>query len=150
MVLQQCSWARFTRGDTALAEYFSGWVLLWAVFSPTVKAADALSGLELELRPRVCTLAADDQQCRTQAQVSWRSAGAFSLCLVILERPELTRCWESASEGNATVDLVAAKDVTVELTDATQQHVLASSVMRVVRESVRYRPRRRQPWSLFE
>lgn len=114
------------------------------------RTSDAPNGVELDLRPRVCTMAAGDKQCRAQVLVSWRSAPPRALCLTVADRPELNHCWDAASEGNITVEVRAAADVAFQLQTADRPPVVASNVLRVVRESIQYRPRRRAPWSLFE
>jgi Protein of unknown function (DUF3019) len=95
-------------------------------------------------------MAADDKQCKTKVRAAWRSGHQISVCLMVVDRPDLRHCWEHASEGSVSVELLAAEDVTFRLEDADRPQVLLSDVMHVVRESVRYRHRRRQPWSLFE
>jgi len=113
-------------------------------------AAGSASGIQLNLSPRVCTLTSHDRQCETQVHAEWRSPHPESLCLLILGRPEIRRCWEREQAGAYSIDLVFADDLTVELREADLQHILASETLRVIREAVNYRHRRRQPWSIFD
>jgi hypothetical protein len=152
MVLRQCSWARFTRGKTAVPKLTLSCCLFALCLARLVDAdaADSPDGIQLELSPRICTMAADDKQCRTQVHAAWKSGREMSVCLIVVNRPDLKHCWEHAVEGSISVDLLGAEDVTFEIQEADRRQILASEVMRVVRESVRYRHRRRQAWSLFE
>jgi hypothetical protein len=60
------------------------------------------------------------------------------------------RCWEDASEGAYELELRATDDVTFELRDRAQHQLLAAAILRVVRETNRYRHRRREPWNVFD
>jgi DUF3019 family protein len=106
--------------------------------------------IHLEISPRICTLTGNDKQCSIPVHAHWRSKHDESLCLVILEHKEIQRCWEHYSAGTYTVDLVFAQDVVFQLRDVSLEHVLASEALRVIREAIQYRHRRRQPWNIFD
>jgi hypothetical protein len=105
--------------------------------------------IELELRPRVCTLSARDEQCNTEVQAQWRSPRDESLCLLIVGRPEIKRCWEEHSEGVYTVRLAFSEDLVVELRDTELRNVLVSEAITVIKEALKLRRKRRQPWNPF-
>lgn len=113
-----------------------------------VPAADPDS-IQLELRPRVCTLSARDDHCDTVVEAQWRSSQDESLCLVIVGRPEIKRCWENFSEGLYSVKLVFSEDLVVELRDPQLRNVLVSEAIQVIKEALQLRRKRRQPWSIF-
>jgi len=106
--------------------------------------------IHLEISPRICTLTGNDKQCSIPVHAQWRSKHDESLCLVILEHKEIQRCWEHYSAGTYTVDLVFTQDVVFQLRDVSLEHVLASEALRVIREAIQYRHRRRQPWNIFD
>src|SRR4051812_21760390 len=106
--------------------------------------------IHLEISPRICTLTGNDKQCAIPVHAQWRSKHDESLCLVILEHKEIQRCWEHYSAGTYTVELVFTQDVVFQLRDASLEHVLASEALRVIREAIQYRHRRRQPWNIFD
>ena len=106
--------------------------------------------IHLEISPRVCTLTGNDKQCSIPVHAQWRSKHDESLCLVILEHKEIQRCWEHYSAGTYTVELVFTQDVVFQLRDVSLEHVLASEALRVIREAIQYRHRRRQPWNIFD
>ena len=106
--------------------------------------------IHLELSPRICTLAARDKQCETEVHAQWSSDHEESLCLVILNRPEVKHCWENYSQGTYSLHLTFADDLTFQLRDAGLQNILASEVLRVIREALHYRHKRREPWNIFE
>ena len=106
-------------------------------------------GIQLELRPRVCTLAANETQCTTTVHANWHSPREESLCLVILGRSDVKRCWEHYAEGTYTIELVFSDDLLFELKDSRLETVLASEALRIIREAIRYRHRRRDPWNIF-
>jgi hypothetical protein len=122
--------------------------LAFALQAPALAATD--TDIRLELSPRICTLAAADKQCETRVSAKWRSPHEESLCLVILDRPEVKRCWEKYSEGTYSVELVFAEDLVFQLRDVELRNVLASEALRVIREAIRYRHKRRQPWNIFD
>jgi hypothetical protein len=129
-------------------------LIVWALASMPRYAAATTDitdeGIELELSPRVCTLSARDQQCNTVVRARWSAPQEESLCLVIIDRPEVKQCWEHYEAGAYTVELVFAQDLTFQLRDPALQHVLASEVLRVIREAILYRHKRRQPWNIFD
>jgi Protein of unknown function (DUF3019) len=116
--------------------------------APALAAAD--SDIRLELSPRICTLAATDKQCETRVSAKWRSPREKSLCLVILDRPEVKRCWEKYTEGTYSIELVFAEDLVFQLRDVDLRNVLAIETLRVIREAILYRHKRRQPWNIFD
>ena len=105
--------------------------------------------IELELRPRVCTMSARDEQCNAVVQAQWRSSRDESLCLLIVGRPEIKHCWEGYSEGTYTLKLAFSEDLVVELRDPELRTVLVSEAITVIKEALRLRRKRRQPWSPF-
>jgi len=108
------------------------------------------NGIRLELKPRICTLGLKDQQCEARVEASWHADQEESLCLVIRDRPEVKQCWEHYSAGIFTIALVFRDDVTFELRDPGLREVLASEVLRIIKETLRYRHKRRQPWNVFD
>ena len=108
------------------------------------------SGIELELSPRICTLSIKDTQCEAEVHAQWKSPRNESLCLVILDRPAIKRCWENYSAGTYSIALVFTDDVVFQLKDLDLKRVLASDILRVIKESMRYRHKRREPWNVFD
>ena len=107
-------------------------------------------GIRLEISPRICTLAGNDKQCQTPVHAQWRSSHEESLCLVILARPEIKHCWEHYAAGKYEIELTFTEDLIFQLRDVSLEHVLASEALRVIREAIRYRHKRRQPWNIFD
>jgi Protein of unknown function (DUF3019) len=107
-------------------------------------------GIHLELSPRICTLTSHDKQCQTAVHAQWSAPREESLCLVIVDRPEIKHCWEHYSQGTYSIDLTFVDDLTFQLRDPALQNVLASEVLRVIREALHYRHKRRDPWNIFE
>lgn len=117
----------------------------------TVGAANVVAHefIKLELRPRVCTLSADDEECATVVEAQWRSPRDESLCLLIVGRPDIKQCWENHSEGFYKVSLVFREDLVMELRDAQLQAVLVSAAITVIREALQLRRKRRPPWNIL-
>ena len=113
-------------------------------------AVAAAYAIQLQLSPRICTLSTNDKECQTQVLASWHASSPESLCLIVLERPEVKRCWERYSEGTYSMELVFSDDLTFQLRDPDMKQVLSSEVLRVIREAIRYRHKRREPWNVFE
>jgi len=127
-------------------------LIVWGMIPTPGHPASATgsSGIQLELSPRVCSLSAHDEQCDTVVRARWSAPREESLCLVIEDRPEVKRCWEHYAAGTYTVELMFAHDLTFELRDPALQQILASEVLRVIREAILYRHKRRQPWNIFD
>jgi hypothetical protein len=114
--------------------------------APTTAGDDAI---HLELSPRICTLASKDKQCQTEVHAQWTAPHEESLCLVIVDRPEIKHCWEHYAQGTYSIELTFVDDLTFQLRDAAQQNVLAAEALRVIREALHYRHKRRDPWNIF-
>jgi hypothetical protein len=134
-----------------------GWPhLLACVGLLVVPCADAAldtpveSAIHLQISPRICTLTGSDKQCETPVRAQWRSSHEESLCLVIVTRPDVKRCWEHYAAGTYTIDLTFTEDLVFQLRNLSLDHVLASEALRVIREAIRYRHKRRQPWNVFD
>lgn len=119
------------------------------VLTASATTAAPKEDIHLELSPRICTLGARDKQCQTEVHAQWSSPREESLCLVILDRPQVKHCWEHYSQGTYSLELTFVDDLTVQLRDPGLQNVLASEVLRVIREALRYRHKRREPWNIF-
>jgi hypothetical protein len=128
-------------------------LFLVVLLSPPPASAAGGNGsdnIHLELSPRICTLAMNDTQCNTVVRATWSAPRDESLCLVIVGRPEVKRCWEHYSEGSYSIELIFSTDLVVQLKDLDQQQILASEALRVIREALRYRHKRREPWNIFD
>lgn len=113
-------------------------------------AADASRPrIELKLRPRVCTLSEQNPTCNTTVHAQWRSSRNESLCLLIVDRPDVRQCWEGHKEGVYSVEVSFSEDLVVELRDAELDRVLASQAVAVIRQALQLRHRRRPPWNIF-
>ena len=129
---------------------FSG-VLTCVLACAPVNAATSghEDSVQLELQPRICTLSAQDEFCDTTVRAQWKSSRDESLCLVIVGRPEVRRCWEKFSGGVYEVALTFSADLIVELRDPQLRRVLASEAISVIREALQLRRKRRQPWNIL-
>jgi hypothetical protein len=128
-------------------------LLSLGLLSPSHTSAasgDGRDDIRLELSPRICTLTMNDTQCDTVVHATWRAPRDESLCLVIVGRPDVKRCWEKYSEGSYSIELIFSTDLVFQIKDLDLQQVLASEVLRVIREAIRYRHKRREPWNIFD
>jgi hypothetical protein len=116
----------------------------------TAAAEPTRNDIRLELSPRICTLGVKDQQCEARVQASWHSPTEESLCLVIEGHPDVRQCWEKYTQGTYTIELVFDDDVLFQLKDLELRDVLAAETLRVIREAIHYRHKRRQPWNVFD
>jgi hypothetical protein len=127
------------------------WLLgpaLWLLVSESLTAAP--QDISLEVSPRLCVVPAGTDQCATTVHAHWRASKPESLCLVILGHQDIKQCWEHYAEGVYDVELRFSADLTLQLRDPQLRQVLASETLRVIREALRYRHRRRQPWNIFD
>lgn len=101
------------------------------------------------MRPRVCTLSGTDTTCNTTVRAQWRSQRNESLCLLIVDRPDIRHCWEDHAEGTYSVEVSFSDDLVVELRDSELDRVLASQAIAVIRQALQLRHKRRPPWNIF-
>ena len=97
----------------------------------------------------MCTLAGDATTCNTTVHAQWRSPRNESLCLLIVDRPEVRKCWEDHKEGVYSVEVSFSKDLVIELHDAEADRVLATQAIAVIRQALQLRHKRRPPWNIF-
>jgi hypothetical protein len=121
---------------------------LLAAVATMLSSAHAAT-IRLDVKPRICTLSGKDTQCETPVRAAWRSSQRESLCLVIVDHPQVKRCWENFARGTYSVELVFSEDLLIELRDPQLQTVLASKAIQVIREALEFRRKRRQPWNLI-
>jgi hypothetical protein len=122
---------------------FSAWLLFHSL------AVAAEPGISLEVRPKVCTLPANSISCATVVNAHWRAAQPESVCLTVADRPEIKQCWDQYTEGTYSVQLEFNTDLVIRLQDPALEQILTSATLRIIREAVRYRQKRRQPWNIF-
>jgi hypothetical protein len=125
------------------------WMLALAAGGANSASVVRNDSIQLELRPRVCTLSATDEHCNAVIQAQWRSVRDESLCLVLVGFPQIKQCWENHSEGTYTVELQFSEELVVELRDPQLREVLASEAIAVIKEALRLRRKRRQPWNIL-
>ena len=106
--------------------------------------------IQLELNPQLCTLAENELQCETEIDIRWYASRPRSVCLAIVERPQIEHCWDNYAEGTYRIALTFSSDLEVQLRDKEARQVLVSETLAVVREMLRYRLKRRKPWNLFQ
>jgi len=128
--------------------------LIVAALLPVMASAGAQpsansAAITLNLTPRICTLSAEDENCDTVVTAKWRAPKDESLCLLIVGQPQVRQCWENHSEGVYTVRLLFNQDLLVELRDLELQEVLTSETIAVIKEALRLRRKRRQPWDIL-
>lgn len=120
-----------------------------SLLPPIVSRAAAPADVRLVIHPQVCTLSRHVQQCDIPIEAIWLSDRPESLCLIILQRRDIKQCWENYRSGTYTIELTFTHDLTFQLRDPKLQDVLASEVLRVIREAIQYRQRRRDVWDIF-
>ena len=92
--------------------------MLLSVQAAALAADASRPRIELKLRPRVCTLSDENPTCNTTVHAQWRSSRNESLCLLIVDRPQMRQCWENHKEGVYSVEVSFSEDLVVELRDA--------------------------------
>jgi hypothetical protein len=123
--------------------------MLLSVQAAALAADASRPRIELKLRPRVCTLSDENPTCNTTVHAQWRSSRNESLCLLIVDHPQVRQCWEGHKEGVYSVEVSFSEDLIVELRDAELDRVLASQAVAVIRQALQLRHRRRPPWNIF-
>ena len=123
--------------------------LLITVYSTCAFGQSPDNPITLELKPRICTMTTEEDRCATTVRAHWQSSRNESLCLVIVGRPDIKRCWENFSKGRYNIELEFTEDLTVQLRDLSLEKVLASAAITVIREAIQLRRKRKQPWNLL-
>ena len=122
-------------------------ILLLSVHTAAAAEDASRPPVDLKVRPRVCTLTGNDTSCNTTVHAEWRSPRNESLCLLIVDRPDVRQCWEDHKHGVYSVEISFSADLVVELRDSELDRVLASRAIAVIRQALRHK--RRPPWNIF-
>lgn len=103
----------------------------------------------MDIKPRLCTLGEGDTHCRTPVHVVWNAEQEQNACVDFQLFPEVTQCWQDSRSGEVHVELEFDEDLIVSLRDRDSNNILLERTITLVREAVRYRRKRRQPWNIF-
>jgi Protein of unknown function (DUF3019) len=122
-------------------------ILLLSVHTAAAAEDASRPPVDLKVRPRVCTLTGENTSCNTTVHAEWRSPRNESLCLLIVDRPDVRQCWEDHKQGVYSVEISFSADLVVELRDTELDRVLASRAIAVIRQALRHK--RRPPWNIF-
>jgi hypothetical protein len=122
-------------------------ILLLSVHTAAAAEDASRPPVDLKVRPRVCTLTGEATSCNTTVHAEWRSPRNESLCLLIVDRPDVRQCWEDHKHGVYSVEISFSADLVVELRDTELNRVLASRAIAVIRQALRHK--RRPPWNIF-
>src|SRR5437763_493629 len=101
-----------TTGAVRCVTRWLAFLALWMAPPGFAQTMPADEDIELQISPRICTLTGKDKQCVTPVQAQWHASHEESLCLVIVARPDVKRCWEHYAAGTYTMQLTFADDLT--------------------------------------
>lgn len=103
--------------------------------------------ISFSIKPGLCLLATNENECRDSLLVKWKSRQQYSLCLYQAADDSSLHCWKTAREGEYQFEFVASETTEFELRDQQSQQLLVSKSFKILtRESGN---RRRNPWSFF-
>lgn len=94
-------------------------------------------------------LAAQDDACRDELEITWASPQARDVCLHSDRRDEPLHCWRRALTGRYSLLIDTASDIHFYLKAWHSQDLLAAMDFEVVQDQKTYRRKRRNPWSFF-
>ncbi len=120
-------------------------MLLVGLLVAGASAADT----ELDLKPSICALAEDQDQCEEQVDIRWHSDYPNALCLFVDQNEQPLACWQEEDRGEFYYDARTDESLTFQLRAEEDDRLLASKLFEVIREYTEFRSRRRKPWNFF-
>ncbi|WP_232461195.1 DUF3019 domain-containing protein [Cellvibrio sp. PSBB006] len=105
--------------------------------------------IQFSIKPRLCVLAAKEEVCRDELEVTWAAEEARSLCLYQSGESMPLRCWENQTQGAYQFNITASTSVDFHLREEEGTQALGSEVFEVVYDQKKFRKQRRNPWSFF-
>lgn len=108
-----------------------------------------LPAIQFSIKPRLCVLAAGEEVCRDELEVTWAAEEARSLCLYQSGETLPLRCWENKTRGAYQFTITASTSVDFHLREDEGKKALGSEVFEVVYDQKKFRKQRRNPWSFF-
>ncbi len=104
---------------------------------------------QLALKPQVCALAENEELCREQIDIEWRTGERIQVCLFIDGEQMPLACWRERLRGDYEYQAQTKENLIFELRQQPSNQLLAREILSVIREHTDYRYRRRKPWSFF-
>ncbi|SMF01027.1 Protein of unknown function [Alteromonadaceae bacterium Bs31] len=111
---------------------------------------EGLVVVDMWLKPRICILASEKEDCEELLTVHWTAGQAQSICLYQQSRDEPIRCWHNSQEGSFEYAVETTESIQFELRTADNSpSYLASAEFKVVHDNKKYRRSRKNPWSFY-
>ncbi|MFT7559434.1 MAG: hypothetical protein ACI93R_001345 [Flavobacteriales bacterium] len=107
------------------------------------------SGLQFSVKPRLCVLSEKEETCADTLEITWHSDRLRSICLFQSSKQLPLRCWEDENRGEHRVEIITGADVDFQLREVRNKNLLVTQSFEVLHDQVKYRKRRRNPWSFF-
>ena len=103
----------------------------------------------LFLKPKSCVVEEKDKSCEASIQVEWRLKSKRSVCLTNDSQPRALACWQNKSFNveNFTIDINS--NTRFYLRDQITNEIIYSTPFNLYLKLVKYRKKRRNPWSFY-
>ena len=127
-----------------------GLILTTLLMFLSATSAAATDDISLQARPQLCVVPPGEHLCSMQLQLSWTAQRDRNVCISLSHLPEPLQCWQTAQQGDHSVEFTHDANITVRLQDAQTGQVLAELDIPVLKRDLRdTRRRRRHAWSIF-
>lgn len=126
-----------------------GFAWLWFLGLASCALPALADQAQLALKPQVCALSKDEELCREQIDIEWRSGERLQVCLFLNGESAPLACWRERRQGDYEYQAQTKESLTFELRRQPGDQLLAREILTVIREHTDYRYRRRKPWSFF-
>ena len=94
-------------------------------------AAQAVEGAKLTVRPGQCVSLVKGRQCYIDVDFIWQAPVNQSYCLHSSTKAEPLQCWQPATSGQTTLEIVADQDVVFTLQVKGGPAVVASAQLKM-------------------
>ena len=103
----------------------------------------------LFIKPKSCVIEAKNHHCEANIEVLWELKNKRNVCLYIEGRNRALACWQNKSTMSEFFSIDISKNVDFQLRDEITNQIIYSSRFSLYLKLVKYRKKRRNPWSFY-
>lgn len=121
----------------------------WLFFSSHLAAADEDKGIRFVVKPKLCVLSAEEEECHDTLEILWQAHALKSVCLFQNNKTLPLRCWEDEMKGKHAVEINTGEDIEFQLREIKDASLVIAQSFEVIHDKQEFRRKRRNPWSFF-
>ncbi|TQV86899.1 DUF3019 domain-containing protein [Aliikangiella coralliicola] len=108
-----------------------------------------INELGLFLSPNLCLLSQKESQCEIKLHVRWQTQSPGHYCIKVSDENQVLQCWKNTKNAQTEVELKLKNNLSVSLIEQESEQKIYQQTVRLQRQVVKYRRKRRNPWQFY-